>query len=61
MNAPFRTPRPEWEAEVVREFARALRQVREEETELMRLSLYKLELILDGLRELRRDLPNLWR
>jgi hypothetical protein len=40
------------EAEVVREFAAALRQAREEETERMRNVLYGLELLGDGLADL---------
>jgi hypothetical protein len=40
------------EAEVVREFAAALRQAREEETERMRNVLYGLELLRDGLADL---------
>jgi hypothetical protein len=42
---------------IVRHFAAALRQVREEETELLRLStLYRLELWRDGLAELYAEL-----
>jgi hypothetical protein len=44
-------------AEVVRVFAAALRQVREEESELLRLTtLYRLELLRAGMAELNADI-----
>jgi hypothetical protein len=42
--------------EVVRAFAAALRQVREEETEMLQLTLYKLELFHDGMIALLADM-----
>jgi hypothetical protein len=47
---------PPDQAEIVRVFAAALRQVREEETKMLRLSLYKLELLRAGMAELNADL-----
>jgi hypothetical protein len=55
MNALFRTPRPEWEAEVAREFERALRETRELEVEKMRFSMHQLESVCDAMRELSRE------
>jgi hypothetical protein len=43
-------------AEVVRAFAAALRQAREEETEQLLLALYGLELFADGLAALNAEL-----
>jgi hypothetical protein len=47
---------PDVRDEIVRVFAAALQQVREQETELLRLSLYKLELLRDGMVTLNADL-----
>jgi hypothetical protein len=44
------------EAALVDEFAAALRQVREEETEKLWLALYKLELFHDGMIALNADM-----
>jgi hypothetical protein len=41
---------------LVREFATTLRQVREEETARLRLTLYELELLRDGLAALNADM-----
>ena len=43
------------EAALVDEFAADLRQAREEETEKLRLALYKLELLRDGMAALRAE------
>ena len=43
-------------AEIVRAFAAALRQAREEETEKLLLTLYELELLRDGVAELLAEL-----
>jgi hypothetical protein len=45
---------PDVRDEIVRVFAAALQQVREQETELLRLSLYKLELLREGVERGRR-------
>jgi hypothetical protein len=47
---------PDEIAEVVRVFGAALRQVREEEIEMLRLTLYKLELLHDGMVALNADM-----
>jgi hypothetical protein len=44
---------PDAMAELIRAFAAALRHIREQETEQLRLTLYKLELLRDGIAELR--------
>ena len=44
------------EAALVDEFAAALRQAREEETEMLQLVLYKLELFHDGMTALNADM-----
>jgi hypothetical protein len=60
MNAMTSFP-PAGRDAIVREFARALRAIREEETERLRLTLYELELLRDGVVELRRELRSMWR
>jgi hypothetical protein len=47
---------PDDRDEIIRAFAAALRQVREEETEKLQLGVYKLELFRDGMTALIADM-----
>jgi hypothetical protein len=47
---------PDDRDEIIRAFSAALRQVREEETEMLRLTLYRLELFHDGMIALLADM-----
>jgi hypothetical protein len=60
MNAPFHLP-PSRRDEIIRAFRDALRRAREEELARMQDVIDVLENLRNGLAELRRDLPSIWR